>query len=187
VSSPLFEVKTRACDQVLHGSRHEYLASPGKRGDARSNMDGDALHITAGHFDLAGVQSATDLNFERADGLDNRASAANGARRTVERGQKSVSKRFDLAAAVPSEFSPHARMMSTEQIAPASIAHLLGERCRANDVREQNCRKDSMALSDGHRAGEKLLYAITDLFMQKKEMILSGQLDQSRARGCSVQ
>ena len=90
-------------------------------------MDCDALHITAGHLDLASMQSATDLNFERADGLDNRASAANGARRTVERGQKSVSQRFDLAAAVPREFSPHTRMMSTEQIAPASITHPLGE------------------------------------------------------------
>jgi hypothetical protein len=89
----------------------------------------DALHITAGHFDLPSMQSATDLNFERADGLDNRACAANGARRTVERGQKSVSKRFDLAAAVTHEFSAHTRMMGTEQIAPASIAHLLDERC----------------------------------------------------------
>jgi hypothetical protein len=49
-------------------------------------VDRDALHIAASHFDLASMQSAADLNFERADGLDNRASAANGARWTVEGG-----------------------------------------------------------------------------------------------------
>src|SRR5580700_11837784 len=98
--SALVEAKARACDEVLHRSRYKDLAGGGSRGDARSDMDRDALHIPLSDLDLAGVEAATDFNIERADSLSDRASAANRARRPVESGEQPVSQRFDLAAAV---------------------------------------------------------------------------------------
>ena len=61
-------------------------------------MDGDALNVVEGCFDLAGMQAATDPNFERTDGLGNRAGATDCPCRAVERGQKSIPRRLDSTA-----------------------------------------------------------------------------------------
>jgi hypothetical protein len=97
-------------------------------------VHGDALYIVAGSFDLAGMQATTNLNVERANSLGNRARATYGTSRTVESGEKSVSKRSNFAAPVTHEFTSHRRVMSGEQIVPALVTHLLRPRGRAHNV-----------------------------------------------------
>src|SRR5579859_6086740 len=101
-------------------------------------MDGNALNVVSVDFDLTGMKAATDLNVERTDGVGNRLGATDSARRSVERSQKSVAKRFHLAAPISREFPPHTGVMSLKQIAPTPVTYLLGARSRADDVGEQN-------------------------------------------------
>jgi len=142
-------------------------------------VHGDALHIIAASFDLAGMQATTNLNVERADCLGNRACATYGTRRTVERGEKSVSKQSNFAAPVTREFTSHRRVMSVQQILPALVTHLLGPRGRVDNICEQNGRKDAVAFHHGDGSGEEFLDAVTNLLMDEEKVILSGQFDQS--------
>ena len=63
------------------------------------------MNVIGRYLDLAGVKAATDLDLQRTDGLGNRTGATDGACRAVERGQKPIAKRLDLAASVACEFS----------------------------------------------------------------------------------
>src|ERR1700689_1567641 len=111
MSASLVEVETRPGDQILDCSRYQHLAGPGERRDARGDVDGDALHIVAGDFDLAGMEPAADLNVERNDRLGNGAGATHATRRTVEGAENPAPKRFHFVAAGACEFPPHRRVM----------------------------------------------------------------------------
>src|SRR5262249_16992040 len=102
------------------------------------------------------MHSATHFNLERANSRGDCAGAAHGARRAVASPQKSVAERPDFDAPIARELAPHRGVMSTEQIAPALVAHLLGARGRADDVREQDGREHPVALTNGNRSGEEL-------------------------------
>jgi len=110
-------------------------------------VDGDALHVVVGDFDLACMEAAADLNVERTNCLGDGAGATHGTRRAVEGGEKPVPKRFHFVAAGARKFPPHRRVMCVEQIVPALVAQLLGPRGRAHDVGEQHGRKDTVAFS----------------------------------------
>ena len=122
MSASLVEAEARPGDQILDGSGYQHLARPSERRDARGDVDGDALHVVVGDFDLAGMEATADLNVEPTDRLDNGAGATHGTRGTVEGGKNPVPKRFHFVAAGAREFPPHRRVMRVEQIAPALVA-----------------------------------------------------------------
>jgi hypothetical protein len=70
-------------------------------------------------------------------------------------------------------------VVGVEHIVPALITHLLCPRGRAHDVCEQDCCQDTVAFCDSDGSGEEFLDAVTNLLMHEKEVILSGQFDQS--------
>jgi hypothetical protein len=111
-------------------------------------VDGDALHLVVGDFDLTGMKATADLNVEQTDRLGNGAGATHGTRGTVEGGKNPVPKRFHLVAAEAREFPPHRRVMRVEH-APAPIAQLLGPRGRTHDIGEQYGRKDTVSFCRG--------------------------------------
>ena len=134
-------------------------------------MDGDALHVVVGDFDLASMEATANLNVERTNRLGNGASATHGTCGAVEGGEKPVPERFHFVAAGAREFPPHRRVMGIEQIVPALVAQLLGPRGRAHDVGEQHGRKDTVAFCCGDGSGQKFLDRVTDLLVDEKEMI----------------
>src|SRR6266481_470376 len=182
MSASLVEAQTRSGDQILDGSRHQHLARAGERRDARGDVDSDALHVVAGDLDLAGMEATADLNVERTDRLGNGAGTTHGTCRAVEGGEESVPKRSHFVAAEAREFPAHRRVMRFEQIAPALVAQLLRPRGRTHDVRKQYGRKDTVAFCRGDGSGQKFLDCVSDLLVDKKEMIVSRQLEQSCAR-----
>src|SRR5579872_1578220 len=180
VLSPVAEVQAGARDKVLHGSRYKDFTCRGRCGNARSNVDGDPLHVPVVGLDLAGVQAASDVNAQRMDSLGDRTSTTDCPSGSVESGKKPVAQRLDLAATVARQFASDRCMMRIEQIMPALVADLLGSRGRADDVREQHRCQHAMAFALRNRSGEELLDTVADLLREEKKMILSGQLDQSR-------
>src|SRR6266481_4453195 len=182
MSASLAEAETGPGDQILDGSGYQHLARPGECRHARGDVNGDALHVVAGDFDLTGMEATTDFNVESTDRLDNGAGTTHGTCRAVERGEKPVPERSHFVAAEARKFPPHRRVMRFEQIAPALVAQLLRPRRRTHNVRKQYGGKDTVVFRRGDGSGQKLLDCVNDLFMDKKEMIVSRQLDQSCSR-----
>src|ERR1700716_31770 len=182
MSASLVEAQTRPGDQILDGSRYQHLARSGERRDPRGDVAGDALYVVTRDLDLAGMEATADLNVERTDRLGNRAGATHGTCRAVEGGEKPVPKRSHFVAARPREFPPHHRVMRVEQIAPALVAQLLGPGGRTHDVGKQYGRKDAVAFCRRDGSSQKFLDCVTDLLVDKKQMIVSWQLVQSCSR-----
>jgi hypothetical protein len=80
-------------------------------------------------------------------------------------------------------------MMCFQKIAPALVAQLLGSGGRVDNVGEEHRRKDAVASRCGDRAGQKFRDRVSDpggrMFVNEKEMVLSGQLEQLRPPGCA--
>ena len=84
------------------------------------------------------MQPGSDLDAERRDFLSDRAGATNATRGTVESREKSVAGGFDFVAAKARQIAPDRRVMTAEQIAPASVAKCGGLLARADNVGEEN-------------------------------------------------
>src|SRR6202042_1023083 len=97
MSASFVEAKTRPGDEILDRSGHQHLAGPGERRYARGDVDGDALHVIVGDFDLASMEATANLNVERANRLGNGASAPYGTCGAVEGGEKPAPERFNFA------------------------------------------------------------------------------------------
>src|SRR6478736_8398288 len=182
MSASFVEAETRPGDQILDSSGYQHLARPGERRDAGGDVDGDALHVVAGDLDLTCMEAAADFNVESTDRLDNGAGTTHGTCRAIERGEKPVPKRSHFVAPEAREFPPHRRVMRFEQIAPALVAQLLRPCGRTHDVRKQYGRKDTAAFYRGDGSGQKFLDCVNNLLVDKKQMIVSRQLEQSCAR-----
>ena len=132
---------------------------------------------------LAGVDARTDVDAELPQRVADRERAADGARRTVERGEEPVAGGVDLAAAKPLELAPNRGVVRAEELAPAAIAELHGPLRRADDVGEENRGEDAVGLRGGPRPGHELL----DLVRERVDVtggdpvVVTRQLDELRA------
>src|SRR5262249_1951273 len=91
--------QARAGDEVLHGARHQDLASLGERGDPGPDVHGDAAELLAHNLALAGVYSGPHFEPETPDSARDGRGRANTAGWAIERGQKAVAGGVDLATA----------------------------------------------------------------------------------------
>src|SRR6187431_2943747 len=131
-------------DQVLDRARHEHLAGAGLRRDPRADVDGDAADLRAHHLALAGVHAGTQLEPQRPGAFADRLGATDGARRAVERGEETVARGIDLAAAESLELAAGDAVERIEDGVPARVAELRGALGRADDVGEQDRREDAI-------------------------------------------
>jgi hypothetical protein len=72
----MLEGEIRADHQVLDGLREEDFGGRGERGHPCADVHGEATDLAADAFGLAGVQSGSDLDSERADGIGDRSCTA---------------------------------------------------------------------------------------------------------------
>jgi hypothetical protein len=112
------EAQAGAGHQVLHGARYQNLTGTGERGDARTNVNGNAADIVANNLALAGMQAGANLNPQRPYFFGYCAGAAHAARRTVERGENAVAGGLDFTAAKASKVTADRRVVMFEQVAP---------------------------------------------------------------------
>ena len=70
--APVGKGEARTSDQVADGARHEYLTGPGQRGDACTEVSGNAADVVAAELDLAGVQTGPNLKSEFGYGVRDR-------------------------------------------------------------------------------------------------------------------
>ena len=96
----LLELELRAGDEILDRSRHEHLPGTRRVRHAGADVHGDPADLAAHLLALTGVEARPDLEPERANRVDDRRGAADGARGPVEGGEETVAGRLDLRAAV---------------------------------------------------------------------------------------
>jgi hypothetical protein len=97
----VLEFQIGSGDQVLHGGGDQHLGRPCHAADPGADADGDPADLAVDRLDLADVHPGANLEVERADGLDDRLRAPNGAGGTVERREEAVTRGVDLDAVVP--------------------------------------------------------------------------------------
>ena len=107
-----------------------------------------------------------------------------GACRTVEGCQESVTRAFDLAAAISADVAPDDGIVRGADLEPARIAHVSGQPGRVDDVGEQDGRKLALGMHGRRRAGQEFLDGIEDLLARgrvKRKAVSARQLPAVRA------
>src|SRR3954453_2306986 len=170
--------------QILHGARYQNLARAGQRGDARTDVNGDAADIVADHFALAGMQPGADLDADRPDFVGDRAGTANAARWTVKRCEKAVARSLHLMAAKSRQIAADGGVMMVEQIAPALVAEVRGLFSGADDVGEKHGGENAVDRHMRPRVREKFLDRVGNFLSIRPgviEMVGARKLEQPRA------
>jgi hypothetical protein len=125
-------------DEILDGARDEDLAGAGRGGDACAGVNRDSGGPVADDFAFARVEAHPDLELEVAQAVANRVGAANGARRTIEGGEKPVAGRVYLAPSVACDLSTYDAVVSRQEVAPGAVAELRRTCGRAPPTRSVN-------------------------------------------------
>src|SRR4029078_12160351 len=76
--------------EVLHGARHEDLACLRQCGNPGANVHGNATDVLTTDLTLSGVQTTSHIDTQTLHPLRDRGRTPKGARRTVERREKTV-------------------------------------------------------------------------------------------------
>ena len=163
------ELEPGAGDEVADGLRHEHLAGRGLSGDAGGDLHREAADAVPLELDLAGVHPGADADAERPERADDRAGAADGARRAVEGGEDPIAGSLDLAAAEPGQ-------LGVRRLAIARGADDL--------VTSSVTRRDRRRQGSARRAalGQERLDGVEDLIgIDADEVVGAGQLDETRA------
>src|SRR4051812_2240683 len=124
--------------EVADGARHEHFAWPGKAGDAVGDMHGNAADLSPPPFDLAGVESRSQVKLALRTFVDDRFGTPNRTRRTVEGRQDPVAVPADLMPAVDGELSADHLVVHVERCRPPAVAELDDVRRALDDVGEQD-------------------------------------------------
>jgi len=95
-------------------------------------------------------------------GVPDRYGAADRPSRSVESGEKTVTRSVYLLPSEALQFSPDQRSVVLQEGSPSAIAEDRGPLRRADDVGERDCRKDPVRLGRRPHSGKKLLDLVDD-------------------------
>src|ERR1700694_4191429 len=103
------------------------------------------------------MQAGANVQVELAELVADGDGAADGATRTVERGEHSVTERLDEPPPVALDLLADERIVPLEQCAPAAVAQLGRARGRTDYVGEQHCRQHAVAENGSSHTRQELL------------------------------
>lgn len=158
--APVIEDQSRTGHEVPHRSAHQHFARVGPRCDPCRDVDGDARHVGPASVDLAGVKADPQIDAERPGAADECLAAPPGARRPVERGERTVAGRLHDRAAGRAYLGLDETVLPVEQITPGPVAKARDQRRRADHVGEHNGGQYTIELRLGRSAGQEHLDAI---------------------------
>jgi hypothetical protein len=179
VLAPVVEPDAGAGDQVPYRARHQHLVGNRLRGDPGAGVDRDAADLAADHLALARVHPGSDGDPERPDLVEDRPSAADGARGAVEAREEAVAGRVDLAPAEAHELAAGDRVVAVHEVAPAPVAEPRRVLRRAHDVDEHDRGEDAVGLARLTHAGQELPYLGEDVLevLGEEEVVDARELD----------
>src|SRR5262245_12772992 len=114
---------SRPCDEIGDGARHEDVPAITDRSDSRTDVDRDPADLLPSQFDLTGVETHSHVDAERSQAVAQLATARDRPRWPVERGEHTIAGEVDKSSPVGLDLSPYNRVVSVEDLTPASIAY----------------------------------------------------------------
>jgi hypothetical protein len=127
---PVEEVANRVAD--------EDLGCTGEGHDPGPDVDGDAAQMPLDHLALAEVHAAPHVQPELLSSGSNCRGGARPGCRLREGREEAVAGCVLLVPAVALQLAADYRAEAAQQVAPAPIAKLGGDPCRADDVQEED-------------------------------------------------
>src|SRR5258706_9132877 len=151
------KLQPRAGNKTPHGPGDENFAAARHGRDPRADMNSDTAELVADPLALSGVHSRSNLEVELTQRPTDRTRAAHRRSGAFEAGKEPVTRRVELATTKPFEQVAHARVVLVEEHVPAVVTQRASALRRADDVREQNRRKETVRRRGGPHAGQELL------------------------------
>src|SRR3712207_1630949 len=102
-------------------------------------MNRDATDVLSLDLDLARMDATAHLQAQSSHSFCNHHTALHGSCRAVEYGEKSITKRFDLTAAVAYKLFPNHLIVLCQQPVPAPITKLHRLLGRVHNIGKQHC------------------------------------------------
>ncbi len=146
-----FEAEPGTFHEVSDGLRGENLAPTSRSHDPRSYGHCNSAHLGTDLLYLTDMEAGTDLKAQRLHALDRLQRALGGRGWGIEDGKEPVARGVHLATAVALQRSPDQLVVLLNELTPAAIAQLGGHLGRADDVREEDGRKEALSLAPWHR------------------------------------
>src|SRR5215813_7133325 len=163
VRSSASEVDLRSAHELLDSRSDEHFTRLGQGGDPCADMHRDAGGLGSLAFDLAGVQTGTDLQADLPDRIADSASATDGPRGPVEGREEAVASGVDLGSAIMPQELADSGVMAVEKLPPTVVADRLELLGGTDNVGEQHggkhavrCRGKPYSGDEGLDLGEDL-------------------------------
>ena len=166
------------CSTQTQGPGYEYPVWCRCRDHPGCNVDSYAVHVVCACFHLADMRPSAHAETYSGQDFDNRRCTAQRPRRTIERNEKTVTQRLDLATAEPSDLSPDELIMTGQEVLPRPITELTRTLRGLDDVGKQNGCQHAMGRNSWPCAGQELLDLIVQtMSVADERVIISRQLD----------
>lgn len=133
-----------AGNQILDRVRDENFARGRQGSNSGGRMNCYPTDVLADHLAFSRVKPSSKLDADRANRVDDASRTANAARRSVERGENAVTRCAHLDATELLKLAPYPCVEIFKKIAPALVAKRRSPLGRADDVDEQDRRKDAI-------------------------------------------
>jgi len=134
----IVEPDTRPCHQIFNGGRDKEFASFCGRGNASSNMNGDAAYSPFDHLALVSMNARSESDSQISDALDDVARTCHGLGRNVKGSEKTVTGGVYLMAAEYLKVVPHDCVMPCKKLLPRTIPEGDGQLRRSDNISKQN-------------------------------------------------
>src|SRR5262249_19249083 len=111
----------RSGDEVPHRAGHEHITASAESGHSLRHHHCDTGDVVASTFDLARVETCTNLQADRLDCVADGARALNGAAWAVKGRQRAVSSRLHRDTTEAFELTRHDAVVLVEQKPPVVV------------------------------------------------------------------
>ena len=109
------------CDEIGHRSRHQHLAGVSSSCDSCPDVHCDPPDVVVTGFDLASVESSSNLYSYVSGMVADSQGALNGPARAVKDGKKAVAGRLDLSSSTTLQVGSDHCVMRIENLAPSPV------------------------------------------------------------------
>ena len=152
MDAAVFEVESGAFGQITNRFRGEDLAGASRGHDSRANGHCDPANLGADLLHLTDMEAGADLKAQRLHALDRLECARRRRGGSVEDGKEAVARGIHLAPTMALQGSADDLVVLLHEFTPAAIPQLGDHFGRADDVREEDGRKEALGLAPRHGA-----------------------------------
>jgi hypothetical protein len=189
MTAGVLEGETGSGNEILHGSRHEYLRRGGQSADTSPDVHGYAANLPRDRFALSGVEPGSYLEAKPGNGILERLDTSDRSCGPVKGGEEPVTCRVHLGPSVTGEEAANGRVMFLEEVFPGAVAELSSLLGGTDDVGEEHGGEYPV---QGRflrsNALDEALDLVQDavLIAQVRHVVLAGQATYSAPAMCSA-